>query len=38
MGDDFRKDDIQEIEQHAHRMDSTNELCPALERVKIGIA
>lgn len=38
MGDDFRKDDIQEIEQHAHRMDSTNELCPALELVKIGIA
>ena len=38
MGDDFRKDDIQEIEQHAHRMESTNELCPALERVKIGIA
>ena len=38
MGDDFLKDDIQEIEHHAHRMECTNELCPALERVKIGIA
>lgn len=38
MGDDFQKDDIQKIERQAHRMEVADELCPALERVKVGIA
>ncbi|MFQ9569083.1 MAG: hypothetical protein ACLR03_10675 [Roseburia inulinivorans] len=38
-GDDFRKEDIQKIERHAHRTEVSDELFPIdLEYVKVGIA
>ena len=30
LGDDFNKDDIDKIELHAHRLEVSEELCPAI--------